>query len=156
MAAHVTADDIQRSPTASAARLNGTCLCERVAVTLDLIVPYGMKCYCTFCRKVSGSAFAAVVLTRPRHWSIERGREQLASFEATPATERWHCRVCFAHVYTEVRDRPEVPIFVSAALFEPTHLASVRFDHIFVKSAPAWHVLSEDGAPRHPSYPDPG
>ena len=59
-----------------------------------------------------------------------------------------------SRVYTEVRDRPDVPLFVSATLFEPATIASVPFDHIFVKSLAPWHRLSEDGAARFFEYPD--
>ena len=136
--------------------MEGGCLCEGVLVSMVEIRPKGIKCYCPNCRKVSGSAFATVVLTGPGGFTIERGQELLGCFESSPGTERRHCRVCFTHVYSAVRDRPDVPVFVSAALFDPAELAGIEFEHIFVKDVPAWHQLPEDGRQRFQEFPTDG
>jgi hypothetical protein len=80
----------------------GSCQCEGVQFVVDAVEPLGVNCYCTICRKISGSPFASVVSVKREAFRIEKGRELLAKYNATPGFDRWHCSKCFSPVYGDV------------------------------------------------------
>jgi len=135
--------------------IRGTCQCEHVQIAVDAVEPVGFNCYCSICRKVAGAPFAAAVAVKPKALRVERGRELLVKYNATPNYDRWHCSRCHAAIYGEVTDQPETPLYVSAAILDPDGIKDVVFDHIFVRSLVPWHRIADD-RPRHATYPAEG
>lgn len=132
--------------------IRGTCQCEGVAVSVDTIAPVGVQCYCSICRKIAGAPFAAVVMAKRSDFRVERGADLLVKYNATPNYDQWHCSHCHAPIYGEVTDKPQIPLFISAALLDVEALADVKFDHMFVRSLVPWHRILDD-RPRHDTYP---
>lgn len=128
--------------------MRGTCACGAVAVDAAQVAPIGVHCHCTTCTKVAGGGGATSVLVPRQALAIHCRDGALASYRSSPNSQRWHCAACHAPIYTDVEDLPELGFFVSATLFDPTALAGVRFEHMFVRSAPAWQALGDD-APLH-------
>ncbi len=125
--------------------LRGSCQCEAVVFAVDAVSPVGVNCYCTICRKISGGAYAPVLMVKPFEFRVEKGRELLAKYNATPSFDRWHCSRCHSPVYGEAPTQKDLPIFVPAGLFDGEEIKHVKFNHMFVRSLAPWHHIPEGG-----------
>src|SRR5262249_46524777 len=79
----------------------GSCLCGAVAFEIDpagIVISVG--CFCTNCRKVSGSDHGVYLQGRPDGFKWIKGEAQGASHEASPeaspGNRRGFCRICGA------------------------------------------------------------
>jgi hypothetical protein len=129
--------------------ITGGCLCGGVRFELDEAAGPFELCHCSRCRKVSGSAYLAMVGVRTAHYRLRRGAEQIACYEAPvleagPPYRASFCRVCGSPV-----PNPDP----GAAWFElPAGLLDddpgLRPDkHIFVDRKAPWHDIT-DSLPR--------
>lgn len=112
------------------------------------IEPRGVICHCSMCRTISGSGASPVVLVKRNAFEIVRG-DALSAYRSSSNTDRWHCAHCHSPIYADVFDRPDLPLFVPAGLFETLDVA---FEHIFTASAASWDAICDD-RPRHADAP---
>lgn len=88
---------IQGSDTdkGEAAMVQGSCLCGAITFEVD---PSGavltVACFCSNCRKVSGSQFGVYLQVKPSAFWWLTGEEDVASFESSPGNRRGFCRTC--------------------------------------------------------------
>jgi hypothetical protein len=129
--------------------VSGSCLCGAVAFEArDVVGPFEL-CHCRRCRKVSGSAYAALVGVRREGYRITRGNDLVMSFElpveeAPPGYGVFFCSVCGSPLPEPhpTGDWLEIP----AGLFD-TPLPVEPDKHIFVEFAANWHTI-DDTLPR--------
>ena len=74
--------------------LAGSCLCGGVRYEIDGALDSVVFCHCSRCRKVTGSAFAAVAPIATDAVRLSRGKELLAECESSPGVFRVFCRTC--------------------------------------------------------------
>jgi hypothetical protein len=73
----------------------GSCLCGAVAFELDdagIVVT--VACYCTNCRKVSGSQYGVYLQVRRDCFRWVSGEDHTVAYESSPGNERAFCRTC--------------------------------------------------------------
>jgi len=73
----------------------GSCLCGAIVFELDrdgVIVTVG--CYCTNCRKVSGSQYGVYLQVRRDSFRWLSGEDQVVGYESSPGNRRGFCRTC--------------------------------------------------------------
>lgn len=127
---------------------HGACLCGSIRWRYDAEFQHLTHCHCGMCRKAHGTGFATYAVG-PRegfHW--EAGETLRVTRESSPGFFRAFCPHCGSVVPNSLLgDIVAAPAagFVDALGLSPTA-------HIFVKSKPAWSVIS-DGLPRHDFYP---
>lgn len=82
------------------AKYSGSCFCGAVEVEVTG-EPAGMGyCHCRSCRSWSGGPVNAFTLWKPEQVRLSKGREQLATYQKTPASQRQYCRTCGGHLMT--------------------------------------------------------
>jgi hypothetical protein len=144
-----------------AMRLDGSCQCGKVRFSVDSETPYPfMYCYCSICRKTSGS-FGVNVMGKRATLRI-RGKRHLRCFHAVmrepgrrarrSEAERWFCSLCGSHLWL-LDDRWPEGVWPSAnALDTPLPDPPSRV-HIMLRYKPDW--VPDPGRGEHrPRYPD--
>lgn len=91
----------------------GACFCG--TVQLEVVgEPEGMGfCHCTSCRSWSGGPVNAFSLWKPENVRITAGKENLATFAKTPASERKYCAKCGGHLMTNHPGLKMVDVFAA-------------------------------------------
>src|SRR5690242_6631069 len=79
--------------------ITGSCLCRAVRFEVAAVVGPFELCHCTRCRKVSGSAFRAMVGVQTEGFRFVAGRELVATYDAPllhapPPYRTAFCRRC--------------------------------------------------------------
>jgi hypothetical protein len=75
----------------------GSCLCGAVAFEFDdADVVTTVGCYCTNCRKVSGSQYGVYLQVRTRGFRWMSGQDRLVAYESSPGNHRAFCGTCGA------------------------------------------------------------
>ena len=125
--------------------IEGSCLCGGVRFKIEEAVGPFELCHCSRCRKVSGSAFAAMLGVRTRGFRFVRGQDLIATYEAplleTPPPYRASfCRHCGSPV---PNPEPAAEWFeVPAGLLEGD--PELRPDkHIFVERRAPWYEIAD-------------
>jgi len=74
----------------------GSCLCKAVAYEVKAIPKYFYFCHCEQCRKLTGSAHAANILTEPAAVRWSRGEDQVKRYDAPAGRQFTHvfCQEC--------------------------------------------------------------
>ena len=75
----------------------GSCLCGAIAFEIDdagIVLSVG--CFCTNCRKVSGSQFGVYLQVKPGSFRWLSGEDHAVAYESSPGNKRAFCRTCGA------------------------------------------------------------
>jgi len=63
------------------AKVKGGCLCGKVRFAVDNWFEQLYLCHCSQCRKITGSAFAAILLTQPDRLEWLAGEDNITRYE---------------------------------------------------------------------------
>lgn len=75
--------------------IKGSCLCGAVAFEFDSAgVVASVKCYCTNCRKISGSQFGVYLQVKKSSFRWLAGEDLTMSYESSPGNDRAFCCTC--------------------------------------------------------------
>mgnify|MGYP006109244463 CR=1 FL=1 len=128
--------------------LSGSCLCGAVRYELTGAPSWAHDCYCSRCRKVTGTGFAANLFVPLGAFSFVKGEQHVRSFKP-PDAER------FTHAFCE-RCGASLPTSNEANGLMVVPMGSLDDDpgcspqaHIWVGSKAPW-VTIEDALPQHP------
>jgi hypothetical protein len=73
----------------------GSCLCGAVRFEIDNDgVVLSVGCFCTNCRKVSGSQFGVYLQVKHANFRWIAGEDNTAAFESSPGNKRAFCKTC--------------------------------------------------------------
>lgn len=139
--------------TAASLPVEGSCLCGEVRFRVTggfIIVGY---CHCTYCQKRTGTG--ASIQGRVARGDLEllAGDDRLRAF-VPPASGRpkVFCSACGSHLFAgDLVADAEVSIRLGA--FDGPIDVSPAF-HMFVRSAPPWAPVPDDGLVRYDTVPD--
>jgi hypothetical protein len=73
----------------------GSCLCGAIAFEFDdegVVLSVG--CYCSNCRKVSGSQYGVYLQVKIGSFRWLSGEDHVAAYESSPGNQRGFCRTC--------------------------------------------------------------
>ena len=73
----------------------GSCLCGAIAFEFEndgIVLSVG--CFCTNCRKVSGSLYGVYLQIKPASFHWVSGEEQAIAYESSPGNKRAFCGKC--------------------------------------------------------------
>ena len=131
----------------------GGCACG--AVRFKVSAPFlGVgACHCTDCQKASGGGPNYVGLAAKSALSVTKGEPRLYRTRANSGAEvgRVFCPECGTPLWSLPANEPFIPVKLGA-LDDSADIAPRM--HIFVDSAPQWHVI-EAGVPAFPVMPPP-
>ena len=125
--------------------ITGSCLCGGVRFEIaEAVGPFEL-CHCNRCRKVSGSAFAAMIGVRTRDFHFVHGQDLIATYEAPlleapPPYRASFCRRCGSPVPNPepAAERFEIPVGLLES--DPGRRPD---KHIFVELKAPWHEITD-------------
>ncbi len=123
--------------------LLGGCQCGAVRYRLSAPAADLYHCHCQMCRKIHGALFATFAGVPVEGLSIERGAEELSSFESSPGILRQFCRHCGCPLLCRVASAPGMIYFTPATIdggAHPGHPAA-RERHLYVGSKVPWYDI---------------
>jgi hypothetical protein len=73
----------------------GSCLCGAIAFEIDdRGVVLSVGCFCTNCRKISGSQYGVYLQVRHDSFRWVSGEGEAVAYESSPGNKRAFCRTC--------------------------------------------------------------
>lgn len=130
--------------------VTGSCLCEAIEYSVEIIPHKIYNCHCSRCRKAHGATFATQAFARGNTLTFIKGEQLLGEFIDGKAI-RAFCTQCGSRLMNYTRDKN---IYLSIAL------ANVHTPHDFepaahanVESKATWHTPSSD-IPSYAAMPD--
>ncbi len=131
--------------------VTGSCQCGAVQIKADALLPAVYKCYCEFCRKISGGAFQAVI--GAQGFEVTQGADKVAPYNVSGTYVRNHCGTCHTFLWGQVTVAPGIPPYVACGALDGDAVGEGRpVEHLFVRSKVSWHEIGEGGN-RHETYP---
>ena len=128
----------------------GSCLCGAVAYEINGSLGPIVYCHCSRCRKVNGSAFAAVSAVADSDFRIVKGQESLRSYHTHAGVHRMFCGTCGSPIIGKRDSAPETVRVRIGTLDTP--LDTKVTAHIFAGSKAEWYEIC-DGMPQHDERP---
>jgi hypothetical protein len=139
----------------------GSCACGKISwSTTATSTNSSSNCYCSTCRKISGSPYITFLDVRLSKftYSPPLGRPFLKVFEASPYAERGFCRECGSTLTMWYRADPDSIHIAVGTLDEEKSVAGWYKgpeSHIYLKDLPSWHEVAEgDGLTRNETMAD--
>ena len=80
---------------------SGSCFCGAVQFTVTGDPVAMGYCHCDSCRKWSAGPVNAFTLWKPEALRVNRGAENIGTYNKTPKSYRKWCKTCGGHLYTE-------------------------------------------------------
>ena len=87
-------------------KIGGSCLCGKVTSTVQGPFHKFYQCYCDRCQKITGSAFAAIIVTTPDNIEWHAGQDLIKRFDLLDAAlfSNSFCSECGSRVPYVSRD----------------------------------------------------
>lgn len=133
--------------------LTGGCQCGAVRYTLRAPARETYHCHCEMCRKLHGTLFGTFATVRRGEIVIDKGAENLATYDSSPPNHRKFCKTCGCYLFGEDERWPELFWFTPATLdggADPGHPRQTE-RHIFVGSKVPWYPIT-DGRPQNEEF----
>ena len=121
--------------------IQGSCHCGAVKYEVHGRLLRFVNCHCPDCRKFTGSAFAAVIVTESKGFTVTSGEANVAAFDSSPGKHRCFCRTCGCHVFARVDARPEIVLIRAGTLDDDPGMKPQM--HIWVKAKAPWHEITD-------------
>ncbi|MGK2933050.1 MAG: GFA family protein [Solirubrobacterales bacterium] len=128
-------------------QVTGGCSCGKVHFEVNAPLVGAARCYCKRCQRRTGTAFSQTALTQPGSFGVTEGEEFVKFYE--PGDGGWNkgfCSECGSHLLTRNAENPDLLAVRMGSLDEDPHVP-VRA-HQFVKYAPPWYEIPDDGIQR--------
>ena len=126
--------------------ISGGCLCGAVRYTVLEPAKSVEHCHCSICRRKSGTLSSPGAVVDRDMLRIDRGAENLTSYEHLPGGIRKFCRTCGCPLFFEVEGFTEKAYFMPATLdggVHPGHTPGTEC-HVFVDSKAEWDEITGD------------
>src|SRR5262249_29763558 len=132
--------------------LHGGCLCG--TVTFEVRPPFQqmIHCYCSRCRKDTGTGHAPNLTVEPSQFRWRSGEAGITRYDRPTATSfgKWFCRQCDCPAPRPTRNGQAMVIPAGALDTAPPLTPTA---HIFWASRASWGCRS-GGLPTHAEYPE--
>lgn len=125
--------------------MKGSCLCGQVEFSVEGAIGPFELCHCNRCRKASGSAYVAALVTESHGFKLIKGGDLIRSYDAEiinapPPYTVYFCSVCGSHLPDPNPQGRNVDIPAGLLDDEP----SISPDkHIFTDHKASWDQLDK-------------
>lgn len=130
----------------------GQCQCASIRFEFHGDPTDASFCYCSICRKLSGSAFAAYIEVAAPALRITCGEDSISSYNVTDRLKKKFCRNCGTPLFTAHSSFPEF-IYISLGVLDDDRGVVPEY-HQFVGSGARWYTIADD-LPQFEEWPDP-
>jgi hypothetical protein len=127
--------------------IKGGCYCGAVRYEIGGCLLMFAHCHCPDCRKFSGSAFSAILVTESDGFAVVAGEDHLVAFESSPGKRRSFCQRCGCHLFSRAEHRPGM-VFVRAGSLDDDPGLRPQC-HCWVSAKAPWEDIRDD-LPQHP------
>jgi hypothetical protein len=139
-------------PASEEGLIPASCLCGDVRLELEPPFLMASYCHCEHCRKHSGNFGSGSIDVPRKQMRILSGEELLGRFQPAPGLAvKVFCTRCGSSLYGTDEPESETVWVRIGALDADPGLRPSR--HVFVRSAPAWLPVPEDGLPSYETWP---
>lgn len=122
--------------------MKGSCLCGACIFEISGRIGSVGKCYCSKCRKVSGTGSNAVLWVRPKNFSWIAGADKSNCYSVPDSNwQNVFCQDCGSPL-PKLNDEGTTWM-VPAGLIDGNLDVGIR-GHIWVSSKPEWEVIGDD------------
>ena len=123
--------------------LAGGCHCGAVRYTLRAAARSVVYCHCSICRRVHGALSVAHALIERRNLTIDKGVDDLTTYESSQRIHRKFCRVCGSSLFFEVNNAPNTTYIAAATLDDGAHPGHRTGNerHAYVGSKATWEHI---------------
>lgn len=130
---------------------SGQCQCAGIRFEFDGEATDASFCYCSVCRRLSGSAFAAYIEVAADKLNVVQGAEKIRSYKVTDRLTKKFCTVCGTPLFTGHSSFPEFT-YVSLGVLDDDSGVVPEY-HQFVGSKVKWYEIRDD-LPQFDEWPD--
>jgi hypothetical protein len=130
--------------------ISGGCICGNVRYTVNGPADCVVHCHCSQCRRSYASLVGTGATISHDQVKIEKGNQNLTTYEMPPRIRRQFCRTCGCSLFYFDNEFPEVMFYYPATLdggVHPGHLKEAEH-HVHVGSKAIWEGFKDD-LPRH-------
>jgi len=127
--------------------IQGSCLCGEVAYEIDGRISEIGQCHCSKCRKYTGSAHGAVLVTAIPNLRWVRGEQLLSSYTAPSGYYAVFCSKCSSPL---PKTRANKVYLVPAGTLDDDPGVKVSF-HVHVASKALWEDILDE-LPQHDGH----
>ena len=120
--------------------IRGSCLCDNVAFEIDGKLSDIVHCHCSKCRKYTGTAHHAVLVTRIANLTWVRGEDSLVSYTAPSGYHAVFCPGCGSPM-PKMRANKVYLVPAGSLDDDPGVKATL---HVHVASKAPWHAITDD------------
>jgi hypothetical protein len=121
--------------------IKGSCICGGVNFELDEEkITMMNNCYCSTCRKVTGSDYLTAIQVPLEDFTWLSGEELVSTFESSPGSHRAFCNVCGSRMPQSNAAWPFITIPAGSLDGDPKVAPQVS---IFTASKPPWHLIDD-------------
>ena len=115
--------------------LRGSCLCGSVRYEINGELGAVTNCYCSLCRKMSGSAFSSGSTIPKASFRFVSGEDLLKEWESSPGYHRVFCGRCGSPILKRKDKDPEHLRFRPGTLDSDPGVKPSKHIHVGSKSA---------------------
>ena len=122
----------------------GSCLCGKVAFSVDQFEPLVGHCHCQMCRKFHGAAFSTFVEVKLKHLTWIHGESELKTYQAENKSLRRFCQHCGSSLmFISSFNQQAKTVELALACFDAE--PKVKPDaHIYLASKVGWYSPQDD------------
>ena len=137
--------------------LKGGCLCGAVEYEIPDALLYAGYCYCSECRRFSGSPFSAFGGISKADFRLLKGAQSIKHYAKNANTMLGFCSVCGSSLYAAKTQREMINLRLGTLRDTPSLAPQA---HAFVGSKVPWYDIRDDlvqfeGAPVPSQWPSP-
>ncbi|MGH6952977.1 MAG: GFA family protein [Alphaproteobacteria bacterium] len=134
--------------------ISGRCQCGAVRFTVRGPAERLYHCHCSMCRRVHGAVFGTFAVVRRDRLTIDRGADNLVTYDSSPKLHRLFCRTCGCQLFNDSDDEPNLIWYTPGTVDGDPGNAPGMEMHIFVGSKLPWYRIA-DGLPQHHEFANP-
>ncbi|MFK7996169.1 MAG: GFA family protein [Granulosicoccus sp.] len=119
-------------------KINGSCLCKSVNISVSVASSSVGACHCSSCRKWGGGPLLAIDCGTEVTIDTETS---ITVFNSSEWAERGFCTRCGTHLFYRLKENQQYSM--PAGIFDDVH--SLNFDHqIFIDEKPEYYDFNND------------
>ena len=132
--------------------VTGGCQCGSVHYRIDAPASDTHHCHCSICRKLQGVIFVTLSTYPKANFHLEKGGDNLSSFDSSEGAHRRFCKTCGSHLFIDIDSMPEIVMVQTGNLdsgAEPSPDIGASIYHGYVDSKVPWYEI-KDSLPQKP------
>tara|TARA_R110002153_G_scaffold99102_5_gene234399 strand:+ start:18181 stop:18606 length:426 start_codon:yes stop_codon:yes gene_type:complete len=119
-----------------AVQMSGKCLCKKVTINAQKVIPHVDACHCAMCRKWSGSSLLAMDCGSE---VVFEGQQYITAYDSSEWADRGFCKNCGTHLFYRLKQTHQY--IIPAGLFD-TDVSLEFTTQIFIEEKPDYYEFA--------------